>query len=361
MKNFSSKGIRFSGDSIKSCVGFIDLIDSTKNTIRIDNLEYIRKYYSTFINSISNEIKTFSGKIIKNIGDCLLFYFPKTSDSNNPEVFKEAIECGFRILDSRHSVNEELFQHHLPPFSYRISMDYGVLDLALVGEYSQIDLFGSTLNICSKINSSLSIPNTLIIGENFYRVLKFFSNIMDNYNLINNGEYNITEYNKYSTYSIKRKNSVKYSDIDTSNNKLFTDNQSLSFDKYGGKRKNNTNKRIILVDDEADLLFTYRIFLKDNYDVTSFTEPCMALTYIKELSNFNELLIILDIRMKNFNGLQLHQQIKAIDPTIKILFLTALDILDELLTMVPGIKNNQILKKPVEKQMFIDTIEKFLS
>jgi hypothetical protein len=29
--------------------------------------------------------------------------------------------------------------------------------------------------------------------------------------------------------------------------------------------------------------------------------------------------------------------------------------------MVPGIKNNQILKKPVEKQMFIDTIEKFLS
>ena len=48
MKNFSSKGIRFSGDSIKSCVGFIDLVDSTKNTITMDNLEAIRKYYSTF-------------------------------------------------------------------------------------------------------------------------------------------------------------------------------------------------------------------------------------------------------------------------------------------------------------------------
>ena len=46
MKNFSSKGIRFSGDSIKSCVGFIDLIDSTKNTITMDNLESIRRYYS---------------------------------------------------------------------------------------------------------------------------------------------------------------------------------------------------------------------------------------------------------------------------------------------------------------------------
>ena len=31
MKNFSSKGIRFSGESIKSCVGFIELVDSTKN------------------------------------------------------------------------------------------------------------------------------------------------------------------------------------------------------------------------------------------------------------------------------------------------------------------------------------------
>ena len=41
--------------------------------------------------------------------------------------------------------------------------------------------------------------------------------------------------------------------------------------------------------------------------------------------------------MKNLNGFQLHQQIKSIDPTIKVLFITALDILDELLTIVPGI------------------------
>ena len=144
MKNFSSKGIRFSGDSIKSCVGFIDLVDSTKNTITMESLEYIRKYYSTFINSISEVVKSYSGKIIKNIGDCLLVYFPKTSDSNNMEAFREAIECGFKILDERYSINQELSKQYLPPFNYRISMDYGVLDLALVGDYSQIDLFGST-------------------------------------------------------------------------------------------------------------------------------------------------------------------------------------------------------------------------
>jgi class 3 adenylate cyclase len=134
MKNFSSKGIRFSGNSIKSCVGFIDLVDSTKNTITMDNLDYIRKYYSTFINSISESVKSYSGKVIKNIGDCLLFYFPKTIDVNNLGVFREVIECGFKILDERYSINQDLSKQDLPPFDYRITLDYGVIDLALVGD-----------------------------------------------------------------------------------------------------------------------------------------------------------------------------------------------------------------------------------
>ena len=77
MKNFSSKQIRFSGGSIKSSILFIDLVDSTKNTITMENLEYIRIYYSKFINSVSKIVKSYGGKVIKNIGDCLLVYFPK--------------------------------------------------------------------------------------------------------------------------------------------------------------------------------------------------------------------------------------------------------------------------------------------
>jgi two-component SAPR family response regulator len=64
----------------------------------------------------------------------------------------------------------------------------------------------------------------------------------------------------------------------------------------------------------------------------------------------NDLLVVLDIRRKNLNGIQLHQQIKAIDPTIKIIFITALDILDELLSIVPGIPKEQIMRKPVDKK-----------
>ena len=360
MKNFASKGIRFSGDSIKSCVGFIDLVDSTKNTITIANLESIRKYYSKFINSISEVVKSYNGKVIKNIGDCLLFYFPKTTDFKDMKVFKETIDCGFIILDERYIVNQELSKEHLPPFNYRISIDYGVVDLALAGDYSQIDLFGSTINLCSKINSSLSIPNDITIGDNFYRILKSFSAIVNNYNFINNGEYRITESNRYSTYIVKRKNILMLSDVGISNKTSLSEKQlGSSIEDFP---KKNDNKRIILVDDEQDILFTYKIFLEDqDFDVTSFIDPVFALNYIRNISNFKDLLVILDIRMKNLNGIQFYQQIKSIDPTIKILFITALDILDEFSTIIPGITREHIMKKPVDKKLFTTNVKKLLN
>jgi class 3 adenylate cyclase len=187
----------------------------------MEGLEYLRKYYSTFINSISKIVKSYSGKVIKNIGDCVLFYFPKTTDINNIGVFIDAIECAFKILDERYSINQELSKQQLPPFNYRITMDYGVLDLALVGDYSQIDLFGTTVNLCSKINTSSSIPNEIIIGDNFYRILKSFPTMLNNYNFINYIGYQISESNRYSLYNIKRKNTFRLNEIESSNKNSF--------------------------------------------------------------------------------------------------------------------------------------------
>ena len=101
MSLFCSKGIRFSGNSIKSCVGFIDLIDSTKNTITIEGLDYIRRYYSTITNSIAGLVSSSGGKVIKITGDCILFYFPKTYEINDTNAFQHGIECCFKILDDR--------------------------------------------------------------------------------------------------------------------------------------------------------------------------------------------------------------------------------------------------------------------
>jgi CheY-like chemotaxis protein len=334
----------------------------------MDNLEHIRIYYSKFINSISKIVKSYGGKVIKNIGDCLLLHFPKTSNNKNEEAFRDAIECGLKILEERYKINNELSKQHLPPFSYRISMDFGILDLALVGDYSQVDLFGSTINLCSKINSSLSISNQIIIGDNFYRILKSFSNISNNYSFINNGECKINETFGYSTYSIKKDNKSSFDDSSstinslskkllTSYNEDFTEPRTKKDSSF--HKRNNNKRRIILVDDDKEILFTYRLFLEGyDYNITTFTDSSDALNYIKDLSNFDNLLVTLDIRMENLNGFQLHQQIKSIDPTIKILFVTVLDIVDEMLTIVPELSKEQIMRKPVDKKIFVNTVKK---
>jgi len=257
-----------------------------------------------------------------------------------------------------------LVRQHLPPFNYRISLDYGVVDLALVGDYSQIDLFGSTINLCSKINSSSSsIPNEIIIGNNFYRILKSFSAIVQEFNFPYNGEYKITETNRYFTYNIRKIDNCVMS-VPKNKKEFLTQKQLSSFiedEKRFFFHKKNGAKRIIIVDDEQDILFTYRMYLRSyDYQINSFADPSIALNYIRDLADFNDLLIILDIRMKNLNGLQLYQQIKTIDPTIKILFVTALNILDELLSIIPGIPEEQIMRKPIEKKDFTNSVNRLL-
>ncbi|HET9805866.1 MAG TPA: response regulator [Nitrososphaeraceae archaeon] len=374
--NKGNKSIKFTDDSLKCCVCFIEFQTAVNNLSLTYDSSQIREYYSTVINSLSQIIKRNNGKIVKSLGDRLLCYFLNFSDINNEKAFEEVIECVLEILEKREDINQELLlKNNLPPLeSYKISLDYGVVDLALAGDNYQIDIFGSAVNICSKINSSPSLApqNEIIIGNNFYRILKSFSNIVNKYNFINNGEFKVTENIGYPTYNIKRRSNTLLQKDDTNSTHSLTEKQLNSFVEDSREDKNkkrsfffhkkNKNKRIIIVDDDEDILFTYRIFLKDyDYHITCFTEPTLALNYIREISNFDDLLIILDIRMKILNGIQLHQQIKSIDPTIKIVFITALDILDELLSIIPGISKEQIMRKPVDKNLFAYTVKNMLN
>jgi CheY-like chemotaxis protein len=380
--NKGNKNIKFTDDSLKCCVGFIEFQNATNNTAIADYSSNIREYYSTVINSLSQIINRYNGKIVKSLGDRLLCYFLNFSDLNNEKAFEDVIQCGLEILEKRENMNHELSKknNNLPLVeSYKISLDYGVVDLALAGDNYQLDIFGSAVNICSKINSSSSSvtgKNEIIIGNNFYRILKSFPNILNRYSFLDNGEFKVTENIGYPIYNIKRRRNTLLQNDDNDTNSTHSVQMEKQSNSYTEKdfieNKNNKregfffhkkkqNKKIILVDDDQEILFTYRLFLEGcGYHINSFTDPFDALNYIKALPAFKDLLVILDVRMENLNGFQLHQQIKAIDPTIKVLFITALDILDEFSTIIPGISKEYIMKKPVDRKMFTTTIQKIL-
>ena len=134
--NKGNKSIKFTDDSIKCCVCFIEFESSINNTAIADDPPNIREYYSTVINLISQIINRYNGKVAKNLGDRVLCYFLNFSDLNNEKAVEEVIQCGLEILEKRENLNKELLKNNnlSQVENYKISLDYGVVDLALAGD-----------------------------------------------------------------------------------------------------------------------------------------------------------------------------------------------------------------------------------
>jgi two-component system, cell cycle response regulator CpdR len=87
--------------------------------------------------------------------------------------------------------------------------------------------------------------------------------------------------------------------------------------------------RILLIDDESDLVLLLKLFLKKiGFDTISFTSPLLAFEHLK--NNLNKYsLIITDLRMPGISGIELANKIrKEISPSIKIFLITAFDVSD---------------------------------
>ena len=56
-----------------------------------------------------------------------------------------------------------------------------------------------------------------------------------------------------------------------------------------------------------------------------FTDPREALVHFAQSNPDYYNLVVMDIRMPNLNGLQLYYRLKAINPDIRIMFVSALD------------------------------------
>lgn len=202
--------ISFTGGSQSCCVCFIDIVDSTINTVEITNPQKIKTYYSVFINTMAALARDFDATVIKSTGDSIIYYFPKTADSsNNMSAFKSVFECGLTMISVNPIVNAKLQKEEgLPKISYRISADYGRVEVAKSLTSTSEDLFGPTVNLCAKINSKAE-PNGMVIGNNLYQVTKgkfddgYLFNKIDEYSIGDSSD------NQYSVYSIvsKDKNS----------------------------------------------------------------------------------------------------------------------------------------------------------
>ncbi len=164
--------LKFSQHEQNDCVGVIDMTDSTRISSKLSDQD-ITKLYEIFLNFMARIVLKHDGQVVKNIGDALMFRFSNV-DINDPAVLKNILECCLCMVESHGKLKEQLQEENLPELNYKISMTYGSVKVAESTTSNISDIFGPTVNRCFKINS-LCPKNSIVIGENMYKISKDFS------------------------------------------------------------------------------------------------------------------------------------------------------------------------------------------
>lgn len=346
--------IPIDNNSENFCVSLIDIVGSTRIVSTINSSRNIRNFYGIFLNSVANILKKYHAKIIKTVGDGVISYFPETIDTTNIKAFENVLKCSFAQIEERSNINTILLEHNLPKISYRVSIDYGKVERTQIKGFDKEDLFGSTVNFCSKINLFAS-PNSIIVGNDLYRIMKSLKT--------GSGQYKLEEMKSYYcgagkfSYPLYLLSRVNQTNIEHANPL----NRSLDeIKKYVSNGiKCSRKPKILLVDDEKDDLVVLEKFLKlGGFEVNSFSNPRQALLHYANTDPYSYDLIVSDIRMPEINGFQLYYRLKSIKHDVKILFATCLNIAEELLTLLPEVGPQQVIQKPIEKEKFIEIVKR---
>lgn len=190
--------IEFNGKFDSHVVGVVDIIESTKITALL-NKPKVCQYYSIFLNSMANIITKHNGIVVKNIGDSLLYYFPKETDMADKKEILNSLECGMEMVDAHAMINSSMRAENLPIVNYRISSDHGMIMTAKSANSINEDIFGPTVNICMKINHAAK-PNNMVIGGDLYQQVKS----LEKYRFEPTSAYHNGLKVQYPVYSINR-------------------------------------------------------------------------------------------------------------------------------------------------------------
>ncbi len=120
-------------------------------------------------------------------------------------------------------------------------------------------------------------------------------------------------------------------------------------DNTNNNNKDNPLARLVVVEDDPDLVQVFRAgLLMNGFLVDAFTNPEEALQNLQSNSKDYYSLMLSDIRMPEMSGIQLARKVKDINPSIKVVLMTAYEIKDNKFSKVsPSIQVDGFIQKPI--------------
>jgi DNA-binding response OmpR family regulator len=117
-----------------------------------------------------------------------------------------------------------------------------------------------------------------------------------------------------------------------------------------------TRRKILIVDDEYDITFVFKIILEEKgFAVDIYNDPIIALSMDKP---YYYDLVMMDLKLPGITGFELYNQLRKIDNTIKVCFLTSSEQFhkqyrsNEFQDFDPDL----FIQKPVEIEVLINKI-----
>jgi DNA-binding response OmpR family regulator len=148
--------------------------------------------------------------------------------------------------------------------------------------------------------------------------------------------------------------------IKTSKNRI---NSTSQIDATGRSENERFWKRILIIDDDADITTTFKMGIEDGnidtnnrrIEVHTYNDPTAALSEFQP--NFFDLLLV-DINIPHMNGFQICEKILELDINVRVCFMSSGEINREALREIyPAVSLGCFIKKPVNMDYLIERIK----
>jgi DNA-binding NtrC family response regulator len=119
-------------------------------------------------------------------------------------------------------------------------------------------------------------------------------------------------------------------------------------------------KEVIYVDDEVINLYVFEQSYARDFTIRTFSAGREVIDYIQEKGDSVSVLVT-DMRMPAMDGIQLIEEVQAINPDIKVIIISGYPYDDQIKQAVEGGKVFQFFSKPYSTNQVRDSITKALS
>lgn len=154
---------------IYASVLFADICDFTSIT---ENMEpkKVSTILNHFLSKMTDVIFEYEGTLDKFIGDCVMAIFGAPVEREDHA--ERAIECALKMKKMLRELNKE--KEYDVELNFRVGINSGTMVAGDIGSRKRLEytVLGETVNIASRLQSSVAEPGQIVIGEETYNLTK---------------------------------------------------------------------------------------------------------------------------------------------------------------------------------------------